>query len=1653
MEITQDEGLASMSDEDRKPIPRLFDITIPYDRLVLTVSDELNDVRWGAWFGEIQSVLRDREFNDIPFNECWVNFKQCCWADPLPLLSLAQALAEFEHDGGQVRIFFPTIPNSDKLKSLTALASCRLTKSNDQKDNEIKQARFSIKQARFLRFLALEGFITLLSEPNIINLPNHCVQLISKKRTARFGEEQFSNTGLALLKDLQVSMAFERSTCLLATLLNLQCPANKEDTASLDAIDDWVAKVLFQSIDQSVYDEVPSWAQDGLRYRLLTFLRETLHNVAEHAYDGHQRGLAAVYVRYREGALGEAPPTWGRLEEFLKRESVQHQVPLMGAQHKQWSFPYIRSGFFEVFVLDAGQGLCRSLGTSSSKDGGDSVHPTMLSVFDEKWNKGSSSKGDDRPTRRGGLYLVSELFTPNEDYFRARDEDTWWGTQLPLKKTGAGSQPWETIAVNAYGKECGNDGIKGLAWTARVSWLEAQDMPGGKGKGIWKEIDDKSAEDAVFSEGEKQSINYPAILVHDSRFQSYFFSNIPGASPRSDDQVLLLLPEPRWMKNHIQDKLGGVLEQLDGISDLSLIFGDIPSEEAVTYLAAIAGASRLQSEPFNAVKRVILVTRELKVCVLQRDAKDLFKVAPKATVAFSRSDLALSELAPHQSLIDYLRVLRTHDGHRLQEIVTKPLSDSPYADFLCEKVDWHNDLTLNGYLDFPQTLTHPLCRSIYSISLQRLNGLFPRHDCQLIALDPLVDSLVTRFNAQTHPRPSSKQMRREPQSIHIGSVKVSGHTEQAGKLPDTPVFHFFRHPDSKRTDGCFLLPWIGPSEINSQNTDSTRFRRVGQTSVIARDGWKAYPLPRFDKQHNPIYEQTPRDSYRAWQEPSRTPMKLGHWSYGGHHEILTINLLLAFDTELDRISLVLEGGSLARFTYANLFCALGVTQEHLNEQGRKLLAIVGNDNYRHLLPPGLWDRKPLLVYPSHAVTDHIIDRFLGLFLPEYMEAVRSRLIAILPVRRHRSGSGLQVSGITLERLRSFVPPEKETDQPEPPPPVIYFDDAVISGRTYEEIKRLLRDMGYRDIYSLVLLDRQRLPSADHMKREKHVGYWRLDVPSMGGKAHCPLCHARDLVQSLSDSIVSPTHRERIASWLQTWEARDTSTQWGGAGLRPIPLTLSKAERKFGVIRNSDGSYSQIGGEKQQIRLTNSAGLIAWMTELHSITSRDDLPLAILKRETLSSEVRIQLLASQLLLFFAEFDGGHARNLATHLLEALWDSTSHDRHTALAVLTLVSCGNDILIAVVKQFFTPVDSRLDQFKDRNLDLVLLLALVFATEKGELKQLREDPLVDVAMRLLKPCGKPNLYYRLHREIKDALGKAHSSPLHRLVDVAEDVTVLTKEQSMNMLGSAAQVRVITKSILWHWLRSETEAHKVFAQITYDVESCEAKLCEAIEQLWQVPMSGRDHQEQFKQAKKRGKELLKYGDKLHAGLFAPIGIQSMKQGRPTEFLQEIKKLRAEFDSDDDSGKRVIKWSEPGQNESKVLVSKIKKAEINEAFVVWDAEIKEAVQDMLSNARHSPAIEIKDPWDKKGNNDVTAHCWCRISMSPNMVHIEMKNKSEKKKEQFEEDVRRSHGYHVIRETGGEVSYNETPRDGLLLTTVSLPFAHTLQIQHEGNINE
>lgn len=1622
-------------------LPKPFDARWVDGVLTLVAASDLNERSWAAWFGGLQAGLDERQWQGQDIHTCVIDLRLCRWADPLPLLSLAISLANFEDKGGDVQLFLPEVcPKPGEV---------RLTDSGQgglQRD--------CMDGGRLLKFMAREGFLDLLTRVQpVTRMDGGASQPLQQTRQTRIGPQTLTVKRISELRELRSPLAFEESTCVPAVLLALGMEPSASVAETLESIDRWVRRTIQTRIHPVVMDKVAAWAHGGLLYRLQILLRETLHNIVEHAY-GPGGGLAGVYVRYREGRLGQAPSAWGAMEPHIKREDDGSRIALMKAVPTYQAFSRTRAGFFEVFILDGGCGLIARLLESESlqpiRESPNPLHRAMLEVFD-----GRSTKTD-RPTEKGGLYLLRCLLEPSRDYLRARDADTWWGRELPIPMTQSETTQAGPFTVNCEAGRHNCPPIHGLAWTARLSWLDRMDSAALPNVCNWREITEQDRRPllAVLRGGASKTTS-ASVRVDDWRLTG------PVWNSQATDQgakFLMVLPHCEWMKDRIQDRLGESVKNSRLGQDGTLVVGDIISEAALTYLMAIRRARRLSAILSQLPTRIILVTRDLRSVVLCRE-DGLYQEDEEATVAFVSGKASWS-------LADYFDALRSHDGQRLWGTIDDG-EDGPRAAFRREWVDWHDGRCLDGYLDFPSTLTNPVCRAIYNLTLERLTALFPLRDCRLIPLDNLVESLVIQFRAQQRPR--GRRFAGDAHvgaiNVHVGSIRVTGFTEvDSTSLEERPtVFHFFAHPSGESfrqpcdgSPGYCLLPWLEPlrgdppDECIGDNQPRDSYRRIGRTPGIARGGWKAFRVPRFDKDGQSIYESTPHETYGAWQDPSRSPMKLGHWSYGGHHDLLTVNLLLAFDTELDQISLVL-GGRLARFVFANLFRALGITRDHLNDDGRRLWDTIQQDGFRRLIQQDPGEQGGILIFPSHPVTDHVLGRLTDwLQDKDKLRAVLTHCVPILPLRRHRGGSGLQLSGLTIERLETFLTPDG-------PPPVTFFDDAMISGHTLQQMKSLLHGLGFHRVYSLTMLDRQRLPSAYHVDREldssslaetrtyHNVCYWRLDAPAMGSRVHCPLCKGLGRVKDLAGGIESPERRERALRWLEIWAERNPATDWGDAGLRPIPLELNKPNRKFGIVPDPDNpaAWKQAGANGKEIALTNSAGLAAWVTELHSITSRDDLALKLLstKSEKLSPEVRIQLCASQLLLFQGEFDRDLAAKLGYQLALSLFEAPTHDRNTALAAITLIACGNKYLAAALEQLQASRRSGDDNVvseRETNLDFLILLEL------SDVMEIRS--VLTPSPDLMSAPSRRETYRLLQETICSGEPDHHSSPFSRFQNVKSPVQRADRGHLERVVEAAASLRRRLAEISPDWFRYNDESApllETFQDFRKMVEERLTNLTTPISSALELIKQDTTPDIDLGPSKVLASEVLSDGHRVALTVFTPLGFANLREERRPSIVDELHKAV----NIARKGDRVIAISELREFDYRDAARRMDNGK-EEYYVVWDSLVRNAIDRILSNVRHADKEPIHCPWpqamDPSRDHEVdTAHLWARLDIQGEYLAILLRNRTKTRAEDVTAKAADKPWIKTFEELGGGVTYSNPDAVNLLQTSIQIPYSFFL----------
>lgn len=1420
---------------------------------------------------------------------------------------------------------------------------------------------------RFLKFISKEGFLRWFGKVSEGRLDDGR-QVIGEQQIRRYAESG-------------VELAYVDSTLLPVHLLKAR---------SHEEVRIWL-KQQVEMLGDTLVVKVPGWAVEDALYRLRVFLLETLYNVVDHAY-GRNVGYAAIYARYRRGLVGASSEHRKAVRDALSREStICPRLPK--------DFLETKEGCLEATVADAGVGFSKTLSSLLVNNKGQRPRYPFREACRLVFYEGERSRTTARATRYGGLHLLNYLLGENGDFLRGHDEDEWVGTSLPLKRETA------DIGGDAFGRDNCGAPVTGLSWTCRISWLSATDTD-ADGAGSWRRWKAEAAANPILEELKSHEFDqrrFGNVLIDDKRFAHQQQGRIL-AHPRGAQSNYLLLPPPGLAKNDILKMVTDIGERVPADSKISLVIGDIPCHEAMTYSAAldrfgVASRTRWPSR----FSRVTLVSQQFSVFALAYSAPENRLVqSPEVADRF----LAASPedgMDPSVNLRHYAQLLRYQDSRVFwQHLLTLHKTDDTYVS---GNVKWTSTLEIKGYLDFSQTLADEFFRQFYKWLLQRIPSLTPACRCRLIPMDSQVRVLALDFNSTVSPRLPSRTGD-DKIVIHLGSVQVTGFTQSISPSTNGPtkeiVVHFFRHPDAT-VECAHLLLWLKPDYLRKLIAPRPEidYCRVGTTSAIAPASWDRFQLPRYDESGNSIYGRRPKDTYDDWQDTSPCIMKIGHWQYESNHDVLTVNLWSSL-----RYSLVTWGG-LACFLMRNFFHALGIVAERdarLTADGRLWF-----ENAAKHLSPQL-PKVDLIVYPSHPNTHATIECLLKSLTPEQ----QGNIMALGPLRTNRTGSALLVSPLVTQRISGLLAASEFKR-------VLLFDDALISGRTSSELKHLLYSWGAKQVYTMVMLERRRLPDRV-VDTETTLAYWRLDVPVAGHELTCPVCIALDKATGFANELVSNTSRARISNWQNEWKVASPLTEWSDHGLTPVAISMQSGQQKYGT-RKPDS-----------VLLTRSSGLAAYACELHTMAFRDDYASVILNQESeLPPPAKIELIVSQLLLFNNEFTPDIRHNLLVNLFQSLESCTESDKHTSLAALVFFLQDKDTLSRLAQALLD--GGKLDHVAS-NDDLAVALAYVAHLLKlgSDIGEFACDALKAAVQQLKHDEDVASLYDCFHLEIQSEFGYPHARPLAKFLaePLYDPVPQITE-----VLYSIDQLRHVIGEIKPDLPRAIAFQENNSKDLLDDVVRSLSETYKVVEPLRRL----RDDSH-MAEAKTQVRTLNEKLKKLHERLFHPLAIERVNSDGTRYFeVEELPSLLHTYSPEELQAMRKKNGKDPFVGDVfrlSVSGSPFPTNRMDQVWVIWDSHVRLLIKNLIGNVEHSRE-QMHDYWkDEKG----LAYMWIRVEYHVESLVITMANPSSASAETVSRMSKRGYEFFHLEELGGKVTWEDASLDDIpvLLTKVLVPYA-------------
>lgn len=1277
-------------------------INIPDNRCFVCLPTELRNRVWSEWYGPIQSKLRNLDDN---ISIVVINAEKMKWVDPIPMLSLIISIAEIHKE----KAIYYVVPDLN------------LNTLNDG-------------QKRALEFLEKEGFFNEMIKYNVCIVPHSDYYNVLKNNT--IFEKTSRKTTAWIQTNLDGFVYYNNSTILKAKVIDI----SSEDYQG--KIDDTIEEELAE-VKHRISQHFQDSQLNEILLKISLFLKETINNVYEHAYAKDPK-YVGYYIRHLAG-----------LADNSLNDSVRKKID--EAFKKEWTdlkrlvleFPMSSTGFIELYVIDSGVGLTEHyVSTRKVNRKGKKLEKSFRVAWQETIGNGDRADKTKKNTEFGGLYTIGKLLS--DDFLLARDYDLWIGDNLPPKNING--------AYLSACSETEENFVKGLTLMCRLDIKRPMDnFDWIKDSQCF--IDAAKEERSIYkkyNELDPRQLSF----IKDNRFDLDFMESAHYLKQETNDQFCFFLPAEHKSKNRIFE-LVNEIKFLGGNKNRSrtVIIADIPVCECGLYQLSIEGAY-FGKEFTSKVDRIVMISQRLSVLVLRSETTPdgvFYRKSNEDTNNYIEN--RPNVFSPHLSLLHAIEWLKTHDSMIFWQYIKK------YNDvelfYINKKVEWYKgdeEKELNGYLDFEKTLTDSFLKKVYHNALQRTLCLSIDSECSYTAEDPLMISLSNYMNTLYYNKSnnSSKKL------IALGSVYVSGATHSSDV---TDNINMFLHKDSskflkERNTVMHLFAWPEKNyfELNdNDNSSEYPYKRVGSTYAIAPFGWRYFPIPRYKANSSDgtgnvenryffsseemkgikfqsIYYCSPRETYNYWQGGNGLFMGISHVDYETKHDILNINFPFIVKESF------MLGGDLASFLLGEVSSALSLQEKNLevkdNEKLKEnVMEYIDKKRDKYI------NRKcSFVVYPYHSNTEQIIDT-----IKNYIKKEDANFIPLIPLNKERTGTSFQPSPLTIEMLRKTIESAKKNAKEVN---ALLIDDAIIDGKTQEEIKHVLYGLGVSHVMSVFILERRRIPynTSDNTKT---AVFWRLDIPRLGPKYSCPLCKALDTISNFETQIISNDARTRIEEWKTIWEAKTENTLERTQTLNPVKIQLPQNKKRFGIYFE-DGECKQCGGDNNKIEIVSSLGLTLYMGELLSITSRDDKMLQYCnERYNLDRLTILEMLCTNLLLYGKTI----SRRVRKEIVQQIFDHANNESypnyHTAYAALVLLTQEDEVL-KCLSDSCKPI---------KNYDMLILVTyLSIKLEKyfGDIEDTQ-------TLRRLSVDGD-KAYKLFHSQLYNGNGKDHDRAIDRL-------------------------------------------------------------------------------------------------------------------------------------------------------------------------------------------------------------------------------------------------------------------------------------------------
>lgn len=1301
---------------------------------------------WNAEYGIIQRKLRSLSADKIEHVK--VDMTACVWADPLPMLSLCISLAEATKANIPVKIYLPEL-------------------SEDRN--------------RFMIFMELEGFNDIFEELGIADV--------------FVGDSLINDKDRASLRDNVALQRYSECRIIPAQIIKVS-----EKTADFDteAETETIVNDIFENRMINLQDKIPNYALENMRMKLWHILYETVSNVMNHS----EQSFFGVYIRYRSGlaSVSETSYQYRDIEKLAKEE--ENTNPTLGKD-----FIISTEGFVEVFVIDSGVGIIKTMGGRVSGRG----HRFSKFFNDVYLNQKRRPDNQKTTTVSGGLDLISNLLKNERDFVHAREG---------IEFVGFHSSDNPQNINKSMKKEDSKTPLSGLAWIFRLSWKRAQSKNvesihrfEGKFRAnpiykVMKISDELESEIATkykssFCVDDKQGdciglfgkerYTYKNIVWLPNELNSkneilnnlkrlahmlYFLAHVESKSG-VDDFFKFVDEDPgKYIYKQLQNinsnemKLRKIFSigadvshqrkvnelinlkygnmKIELLHDKTLLILGVSDYEMIIYKNALNG-SRIYDIDKEVASKVI---SDIIVCSKHFDIlaftlhEGLFAINDARARDFIKNSFQTTGLLTLQGA--YLWTMWRNSIRFWDTLFSQDTDSDSY--FKNVVVQWNDEKEITGYLHLENIISNPELYGVISDSVECLSGLFTDKECRYDSGDLLVKQLVDECNVKNFSESGDLRQNVIVESIYVTGITANGNlcnSDEENTLRCCLFFHAnCNKPRESENSIVSTLFWQKQDKINEKkHPNKKRYARVGRTPFIMEEDTNSLPYIVSDESfRGNVYSRNVEQKYVDFQRAGFNAVRIGHFEYDGFHNFFQINYGNIFHES--RLS---KKGVFA-FLVITLFYSLLESKnnnyiqqliEQCAKDWQKVLTEAKNE-YLGNVKNKEWFDVGIVIYASHHFTTQLV-RDLDYILPKgYMDR-------FVPISTYVSlnKQGVVIPPTSKELLRSKLEKYCKGNKKH----IIFFDTFIESGKTRKQLKHILLSKEFNkywnqigNIKTLSVIDSFRfLYSAPNA--ERHRSYWRIDLPRLGDSRSCSFCSAIKVSDEIKQSFAKRKDTDRdYTERLKSWQSN-----WS-----TIPA-LKVAPKAHGISPSYFGMFDTAKiSPKYEPAIKTNIGLALYSNELQSVQLDDNIIVEILKKVN-DPELIVLLIASRLILFgnwaseafHLEMLGKLLKSLSEIQISKIIDVSNN--YSSLAALIL-------LLQDDKHIFRAWLEVSENFKYGNLDIEIALSWFARKNKGLYLGLPFK-----VIRVLDNADRRSAYDGFHKLLCNVSGRIHNKNIEK--------------------------------------------------------------------------------------------------------------------------------------------------------------------------------------------------------------------------------------------------------------------------------------------------